>query len=239
MEYYYSSPDKIFEDKNEIEIAGDEYRHLARSLRKKPGDKITFTDGRLNIFYCIIKSIDNEKLTCEIIEKKFNLYEPDIEVELYLGLLKNMNRFEFAVEKCVELGIKKIVPILTEHTIIKKPLSKNKTERLNKIILSAMKQSQRCFLPELSDAITLNEMIEITSNEKNKVILYEFEDTIKKLSHFKPKDKVILCIGPEGGFSEEEIKKFNQNNWNIMSLGDRKLRAETAAVVSVYNILNN
>ena len=237
MEYYCISVEKINIETNEIIVEGDDYRHLSKVLRKKEGDTLVITDGKLNIYECRIILNDAKKIICRIEEKKYNLYEPEINVTLFTAPLKNISRFEFAMEKAVELGVKKIQPVLTEHTIVKNKFSKVKMERFGNIIKRATGQSQRCFLPELENVISFSEMIEITENKKNRIVMYEFSNDNEIILNDNSSDEYYLLIGPEGGFSKNEVNSLSEADWTFKSLGERKLRAETAAIVSLYKIL--
>lgn len=237
MEYYYTTKDKINLEKNSLIIENFEYNHLVKVLRKKNGDKITITDGEYNIYHCEIASINGRQINCDILEKESNLNESKIGVSLYLSILRNPARFEFAVEKAVELGVKSIHPVITDHTVSKSALSNSKLERLNKIMIGAMGQSQRCFLPKLYQSISFLEMIESENGKMNKVVMYECSDDTTKFSYNKNSSETVLLIGPEGGFSINELTLLVESNWQIKSLGRRKLRAETAAIVSLYELL--
>ena len=238
MEYYYTKKENVYQEKNELAVDGFEYKHLVKVLRKKTGDNIIVTDGERNIYHCRIKVIDREKLLCEILNRDFNLYEPEINISLYLSPLRNSDRFEFAIEKAVELGVSSIHPVITEYTVNKSLLNNFKYDRINKIIIGAMGQSQRCLLPELYKVINFHEMLEESLDCKNKIVMYEYSEDKDEVKSEEDSNDIILLIGPEGGFSESEIKHLNNNNWQIKSLGERKLRAETAAVVSVFSIIS-
>lgn len=239
MEYYFAEEKNINRTSGEIIITGFEYKHLAKVLRKKPGDEITLTDGKLNVYACKIEDVNSNAVKCKIEKIQTGLYEPQKKVTLFLSPLKNLSRFEFAVEKAVELGVSKIQPVITEHTIQKNEFSETKKERLRKIIISAMCQSQRCHLPELRESLTLNKMIEQTQNDKIKIVMFEFSKDSGLEETADNGNELDLLIGPEGGFSEKEIELLSGNGWKVKSLGNRKLRAETAAIVSVYKLTGN
>lgn len=237
MEYYYTDKENVDLSRNILVIDDFEYKHLIKVLRKKTGDMITVTDGERNIYHCEISSTDKEKITCNILTKEYNLFEPEINLSLHISPLRNLSRFEFAIEKAVELGVVSVQPVITEHTISKNSISNTKSERLRKIIIGSMGQSQRCFLPELMDTISLNELIKKSEAFQNKIVMYESSDDNSEIK-INGKD-VSLLIGPEGGFSKEEINLLIRNNWQVKSLGKRKLRAETAAIVSIHNLISN
>lgn len=239
MEYYFTDQKNINLDKSELFISDEEFSHLKKVLRKKLGDEITVTDGNYNIYHCTITGINNINITCKINKIESNLFEPEKKIKLYLAQLKNQDRFEFALEKCTELGVYEITPIITENTEKNEPVNETKFKRFSKIIRSAVSQSQRCYLPKLNGSITFNEMLSQTENHTNKIVMYEFSDINSRIEGDFKNDYICLLIGPEGGFSTDEINRLKNNNWSVKSLGSRKLRAETAAVVSVFQILNN
>lgn len=245
MEYYYTPKENVDEEKDRLIIDDFEYRHLAKVLRKKTGDHITITDGCRNIYHCEISEIDSKNIICKILKKEFNKFEPGLDLVLCIAPLRNMDRLEFAIEKAVELGVYCIQPVITEFTVNKKILSDSKIKRINKIIIGAMGQSQRCLLPELLPELSLNDLIKNTLTETNKIVMYESSHPENDLNQTeiqirKEKDKkCYLLIGPEGGFSKNEIELLEKNNWKISSLGERKLRAETAAIVSVFKLISN
>lgn len=238
MEYYYTKKENVDLLRSELLIDDFEFKHLVKVLRKKSGDELTITDGQRNIYYCRIRNIEKNRLICDIERTGFNLSEPETELKLYLAPLRNSSRFEFAVEKAVELGVSSIHPVLTEHTVSKNSFSSSKSERLSRIIIGAMGQSQRCLLPELKSAVTFEKMLEETSGEAAKIVMYEYSDDKKQFVFNNEIKSLSLLIGPEGGFSSNEITKLMNSGWKVKSLGDRKIRAETAAVVSVFYIIN-
>ena len=238
MEYYFTERNNIFENTKELIFTGKGYKHLIKVLRKKRGDQIEVTDGELSVYKCEIESIEKDKIVCNIIRKEFNVNESKRNVALYISHLKNMNRFEMAIEKSVELGVKNIFPVITEHTVNKKCISSIRLNRFKSIIISAMEQSQRCYLPKIHSSLSFDELIKTSDNTKQKIVMYESADSKSKISMNKKEDDVTLLIGPEGGFSKKEIEILKKNNWQVRSLGSRKLRAETAAIVSLYELLN-
>lgn len=239
MEYYYTEKKNIFPDKNELVIDNFEYSHLVKVLRKRVGDEVTITDGESGVYECRIIGIGKDKITCTILSTKFDIFESKHKVHLYLSVLKNSERFEFAIEKAVELGVVSITPVFTERVINKSAFSVNKLKRLNQIILSAMSQSQRCFKPELNSPETFSDMLSKTSEFGNKLAMYEFADENDVININEISGEVHLFTGPEGGFSDKEVLMLSENNWKVLSLGQRKLRAETAAIAALSKILIN
>jgi 16S rRNA (uracil1498-N3)-methyltransferase len=250
LEYYYTNSENIKD--NELIIRDDEAKHLATVLRKKTSENIFVTDGNYNIFECVIKEIKNDSVRCEIKNRTKDENEPSIKIYLFPALLKNPSRFEFIIEKCCEIGVYEINPIITEHVISK---TRDKSARWQQIALSAMKQSRRSYLPKINHPINFSDIINVPKsatadlrligNEEDPVIKREGQiniiaDERPELENISLKDlKAILTdkkeinifIGPEGGFSEKEISLALQSNFNILNLGKRKLRSETAAIV--------
>lgn len=237
MEYYFTSASNIDLQNNKLTLNNFEHKHLIKVLRKKTGDTLKVTDGQRNIFDCKIVKISDDTVVCEILDKKYNVYEPEINLKLFIAPLRNNTRFEFAIEKAIELGSNSIQPVITEFTINKSSFSKTKLERISKIIISAMGQSQRCYLPGFENVICFDDMLKSTKDSPNKIVMYEYADKDKKSLIDKTKKEISLIIGPEGGFSKKEIDILVCNNWQMHSLGDRKIRAETAAIVSIFELL--
>lgn len=238
MEYYYTPPDLVNEKNERLIIEGQEFVHLSKSLRKKLGDEIEVTDGKKNVYKCLIDSVSGKKMECKILEKLDVNTEPEMKLNLYMCLLKNPNRFEFAIEKSVELGVHSITPVISSRCISKQEPGKAKSDRLRSIIISAMCQSQRSFLPSLKNTIEIQKIPEQMKPVSNNIVMYELEDTQNKIPVSEVSNETNLLIGPEGGFSNEEISFLIKNNWHTVSLGKRKFRAETAAIISISKILN-
>lgn len=210
----------------------DESRHIVKVLRKIEGDILHVTNGLGELFYVEIIMASDKKCTVKI-----NTIETQKPTDFYLHLAvaptKMNDRFEWFLEKATEIGIHEITPIICDHSerkIIK-------TERFDKIIQSAMKQSQQCFLPKLNEPISFKAFI----NQKHEGNLYiaHCEETDKKLLKevLTPKEMYTVLIGPEGDFSEKEIETALKNKYIPVSLGNTRLRTETAAVVACHSIV--
>lgn len=234
MEHYYTSKENVSTES--LLILGDEAKHLVKVLRKKPGEEIYVTDGLGNLFKCSIDRFAKESIECKIIEKILTETEPAIKFMLYQSLLKNPDRFEFAIEKSVELGVREIQPIITEFVISK---NKDRTERWNSISLAAMKQSQRVYLPRVKHPMTFAEAI-TSCNSDLKLIAHEkISDVGIGISNLKTdkNNSVALFIGPEGGFSDNEIESALLQGFKLLNLGKRKLRSETAAIYVIAKFM--
>jgi 16S rRNA (uracil1498-N3)-methyltransferase len=171
----------------------------------------------------------------KILDSYKNHNEPDQHVSIAVGLLKNPSRYDFLVEKVTELGVKEIIPLTTSRTIS----FHAKTERWQKLALAAVKQSCRSYLPRISDTINLEELLNKSQNFDRKIIFHEKADHLfsKEKDGNDMKRSTLILIGPEGGFSDEEVELCVKSGFNLYSLGERRLRTETAAIVAASLVL--
>lgn len=237
MEYYFTENKNVDIINSCLLINGFEYKHLIRVLRKKVNDNLTISDGIRNIYKCKIVEITKTDIVCEIVSKDYNLYESELMVNLFVSPLRNSDRFEFLIEKVVELGVFEIFPVISKYTVVKDRFSETKMNRLRKIIVGAMGQSQRCYLPLLHNTVTFENFLGITNEKLNKIVYYEHSDNTIKKQITNSVNEINILIGPEGGFDKDEIEILLKNNWQVESLGERKLRTETAAIISVFEQL--
>lgn len=211
---------------------------ITRVLRLKIGDTFfVFSQGE-DVEVKIL-NIQENNIEGSIINKKKKQTESNINITLYQALLKKDN-FEWVVQKATELGVKKIVPLVTEHTIIRE-ISKNKQARYEKIAIEATEQCGGIKPPEITNPLEYNVTTqEISKKEGVKIIPWEGEK-YNKISEAINKQNIEyhIIIGPEGGFSPEEIEFAKKNNITTVSLGQRILRAETAAIATISLILLN
>jgi len=230
MEYFYAPPGAVTPPT--LTIGGDEFSHLTHVMRMREGDALRAVDGAGHAYDAVITSIGHREALCRITASHERLHEPARTLTLGAGLLKNPSRFDYLVEKSVELGVSRIVPLLTERTIPRQ----GKKERWQKLCIAAMKQSGRCVLPRVEEPVSLERFLAACS-EPLKFIPHQ--DVTEPL----PADAsggtgaVALCIGPEGGFSDAEIDAARAAGFLPVSLGTRRLRAETAAVVACALLL--
>lgn len=204
--------------------------HLNRSLRKKIGDEIIATDGKGNIFKGLITEIKKDLVVAEIVSGSEVVQ--DMKISVACSLLKKDSRFENFVEKATELGIDTIVPLVCKHSI--KHTIKN--DRLEKIIISAAQQSMNANHPKI---LEVHSFIDFISNppEKydEKYIGYAPDRRINKSLEelYNGGSSVCVIIGPEGDFSQEELKLAIETGWIPVSIGEQRLRTETAAMMAV------
>jgi len=227
--YLFYSPD-ISSDKYVLPEA--ESKHCIKVLRLKTGDIIHLTDGMGKL--CETRIIDDniKKCTLEIIRVQKEVGKRNYKIHIAIAPTKNISRFEWFLEKATEIGIDEITPViceLSERKVIK-------TERLNKVITSAMKQSLKTYHPKLNKAIKNIDFIK-NNFKGNKFIAYcsdEYRDTLKDI--YQKGTNALILIGPEGDFSEEEVKKAINTGYTPVSLGESRLRTETAALVACFTV---
>lgn len=236
-EYFYIPAEFIIDQ--HIAIEGDEAKHISRVLRKQPGDRIWVVDGAGKAFEVVIRLVAPEMIECEILYEHHHLHEPDIDVTLAVAQLKNPSRMDWIIEKATELGVRTIIPLQTERTIARSP----KEDRWNNIALAAMKQSGRCILPKITPPKDLEVVLANSSEYDVKLIPYERTDHIlfiaEALKHRKPPRSALILIGPEGGFTDDEVTQAEKAAFTQVSLGRRRLRTETAAIIAVSWVVGN
>ena len=220
---------------NEYFLSEEESRHCARVLRKQAGDYIQITDGCGSFYEAQLTEVSPKKSSF-IIQKSTKIPKPDFCIHIAIAPTKNMDRIEWFVEKAIEIGIDKITFLSTAHS----ERNKINLDRIRKKAISAMKQSVRPFLTKVNDLIKLQHFIEKNSADQ-KFVAHLEELTPTFLNHVaKPSSDYLILIGPEGGFSNEEIELAKLNNFKLVSLGNHRLRTETAGVVatSILNSIN-
>lgn len=221
----------------EVILDDKESKHAIRVLRLKNGDQIQIIDGAGGFYEAKITHASPKKCKLEIAKSVKEFGKKDFHLHIAIAPTKNIDRFEWFLEKSTEIGIDEITPILTEHSERKiiKP------ERLEKILVSAMKQSIKAYLPKLNKFTGFNELV-TNNTSKNKFIAYcdDIEKTHLKDLPLKGEDTVVL-IGPEGDFSPEEIQFASDNGFSVISLGQARLRTETAGIVAchIVNLAND
>lgn len=220
-------------------LSKDDSYHIIMVLRLNiNNEKIIVCDRSGQNFHAEISNHYQNSVEVIIKDRIINDHEPDVHVHLYMSLIKT-EKFELALQKCVEVGVMEITPMITERTIIKVDDSKEarKVERWNKIVQEACKQSNRSYIPVVHNPMRFSECIK--NNHDNMMIAYveENQHNLKEcLSKIKG-NTIQILIGPEGGFSPNEIKKAKDEELLTTHLGSLVLRAETAAIVATSLIL--
>lgn len=224
MELFYNKNISI--KTTQFHLDGIENKHINKVLRKKQGDLIIFTNGKNLKFKVKIIKLSKKSSLFKVLSFEKVLSNKNLHVAI--SILKSPARFEIFLEKAVEIGVSEITPIICKRTLRKRV----KIERCNKIIISALKQSFKYHLPKFNSPIAFKDFIK-SSTEKNKLIATCEELKKKSLSKsFKQSETNVILIGPEGDFTKEELKEAKINKFKFVSLGNSRLRAETAGIMS-------
>ncbi len=214
-----------------IIIAGDDYKHITRSLRKKVGDTLFITDGQGALYEVVIDSI--EKKTIKTIIQKTTQSIKKERLHIAIGVTKIPSRIEMFVEKATEIGIHEISFLEYKHS----EKAKVKMDRLTKIAISAMKQSSQTFLPILHDVQKVEDFIANQSPEF-RFFGHMEKDILSFGEATKGIQEASILIGPEGHFSNQEIELFKSHDWKPVTLGKTRLRVETAGIVAASIFLS-
>ena len=229
-------------DENNITLTGSDARHIGRSLRMKPGEPVTVCCCGID-YNCVIDRITGEDVFLRLLEKVPCAAEPDIELTLFQAVPK-LDKLEFIIQKSVELGVARIVPVLTRRCISRpdpRDFAK-KLPRLNKIAEEAAKQSGRGIIPEVTDMVSLRQMLGMIKSIDKNILLYEEQGGCSfgeaGLSGIR---SASLIIGSEGGFDKEEAEAITAAGAEQVWLGKRILRCETAPItaISILMFLTN
>jgi 16S rRNA (uracil1498-N3)-methyltransferase len=221
---------------SEIILDETESKHAIRVLRLQNGDRVQVINGAGGFYEAEISDAHPKKCKLVIIKSQKEFGKKDFHLHIAIAPTKNIDRFEWFLEKATEIGIDEITPLLSCH-------SERKTvnvERLEKILVSAMKQSLKAYLPKLNETTAFKELV-VSNKTKNKYIAYcdDIRKTHLKNALLGGQDTLIL-IGPEGDFSPEEVNLAIENDFKVVSLGAARLRTETAGIVAchIVNLAN-
>lgn len=209
-----------------------ESRHIVKVLRKTEGDLLYITNGKNSLFEAKIIFANDKRCLVEIISEEKKPKPWDYYLHIAIAPTKNNDRLEWFLEKATEIGIDEITPIICDHSerkIIKK-------ERLDKVVISGMKQSLKFNLPKLNDTVNLNQFIK--QNNQGDLFIAHCENTNKTSlkSQLVLKQHLTILIGPEGDFSTNEITLALKNKFVAVTLGESRLRTETAGISAVHSV---
>ncbi len=216
----------------------EESRHAVRVLRLGVGDEVVVVDGKGSRYRCSMLDPHPDNALVAIREKIEIERSWPCSITLAIAPTKHIDRMEWLVEKLVEIGIDRIVPLKCAHSERKEI----KTERLRKIAVSAMKQSLKTFMPEVSEMLTIKQFLAQDFGEAQLFVGYCDDATERKAltAEYRPGSDVVVLIGPEGDFSPEEIQRARERGFVPVTFGDQRLRTETAALfaTTAIHILN-
>lgn len=222
MNQFYAQPDNI--TSTHLTLKDQEAHHASKVMRLSTGDTIYVTDGQGNRFKAEIEHIRKNELRAVIIEKQ-RFKASVCDVELCLGLIRKRDRLEFAVEKATELGATRISLFRADHT---EPFNV-RFDRVEAAVMSAMKQSLRVFLPRVTSFDSLDDVLN-RDLDKTLILQADAEGERDSDRHQNGTKNLLMVIGPEGGLSKRECELLRVNRARLTSLGDHRLRAETAAL---------
>ena len=222
-------------DSDKAYITGDDARHIGRSLRMRLGDELIVCCGGIE-YNTTIDTISDSEVVCSVISSERSKAEPALSITLYQAMPKG-DKLELIIQKCVELGVCRIVPVLTSRCV-SRPDSKSfekKLTRYQKIAEEAAKQSGRGIIPEISGILSFDKAISDAKELDSAIVCYENGSEPVNNKTVLDKKSIGVFVGAEGGFSEDEIKRLEENGILAVWLGQRILRCETApmAITSI------
>jgi 16S rRNA (uracil1498-N3)-methyltransferase len=235
---FHAPPDRFASDRLTVTLASDETRHLRDVLRLKRGDEVFVFDGEGREYACVIEQVGRDAATLKVSEEVAPARpESTLRLTLAVALLKG-EKLDLVVQKATELGVWRIVPVLTKLADVRlrdEQDAMRRTARLSRIALEAAKQSGRARVPSIGAPATFQSLIEATSTDVEGWRLMFAERDGRSLTETlkQPAERrraVTALVGSEGGWTDEEIAEARQSGWSIVTLGGRTLRAETAAI---------
>ena len=238
MPHFFIKSDNV---KDNVVIINDRenYRHIARALRAKVGEKLLLIDEGQMQYETVISKITNNEIFCEI--KNAYHSKRDLEFDIYLAQSPLRSDAQLTVmEKATELGVRGVYPCITDNCAVKKDVAQAKTEKWQKVMYEASKQCERAKIPTCFEITTLDNVIK---QSFDRIIVFGERSTEQSLKQYLTKlpikkgEKILVIIGPEGGFSEREFSFFQKKHLPLISLGDLILKAETAVITALGDII--
>lgn len=236
MHQFFVAPEQININDKSVIIVGADVNHVKNVLRMKPGEEISVSNGRDGREYrCGIRSVEEDRIVCELRFVKEDKVELPSRVYLFQALPK-ADKMELIVQKAVELGVYKIIPVAAKRCIVKLDDKKavSKIQRWQAIAESAAKQSKRAVIPEVTRVLDFAEAVREASAMDVRLIPYELAENMAKtkerMGSLQPGQEIAVFIGPEGGFEESEIALAMAGGVEPITLGKRILRTETAGL---------
>ena len=234
---FFAPPEAVTD--STITFSESESHHASRVLRIQSGEEVAVVDGEGNWYRASIEILGRKKMVGTILEHKSDVGEPGYTLTVAVGTLKNVSRFETFLEKAVELGVSHVTPVVTKRS----EKSRIKRKRAEGIITSAMKQSGRSRRTGLDEPLKFRKWMKQlpVKGEEFRAICHEGASETQSmeatLSKSVSQRNMLILVGPEGGFTEEELNQAVDKGFVVVSLGPRCLRTETAAIVSAATIM--
>ena len=217
-------------------LTGEEAHHAARAARRKEGEIIWLVDGRGTAYEARVESAGKDRVECTVLRTFPDWGEPNVSVTLAAAPVKG-GRFDTVVEKAVELGANHIIPLETAHSVVKNP-SEGKLSRWRSLARAATKQCRRSRVPEITGGMTMDELIWSVHEYDHVFVAWVGESRRSLADYGHLTGRVLVVIGPEGGFTDEEVDALRNAGAESVTLGPRRLRAETAAIVALTLVLD-
>ena len=235
MKRFFVEPYQISEEAHQIHIQGTDVNHIKNVLRMKPGEDLWVSDGAGKEYHCTIEELREEEILLHILYAQEPDYELPNRICLFQGLPKG-DKMEFIIQKAVELGAAKIIPVEMRRCVVKLDSKKaeKKVARWQQIAESAAKQSKRMCIPQIHEVVSFADALHEAKELDILLIPYELakgiEETRRIIGSIEPGRSIGIFIGPEGGFEEEEVEQALQAGAQPVTLGRRILRTETAGM---------
>ena len=239
MYHFFVSEEQINGENAYIE--GSDVNHIVNVLRMKPGEELLISVKGDWDYLCKIVDIETDRVNLKVLES-MEQRELPVNITLLQGIPKS-DKLEMIIQKAVELGVSEIIPVKTKRVVVKIDEKKadTKVNRWNAIAESAAKQSKRSIIPKVSEPMSIDNALEIVKDFGVKLIPYENADGIDKtrkiLDSMDKTKNIAVCIGPEGGFEEAEVERIKNSGFEVITLGKRILRTETAGLALLSNIM--
>ena len=219
----------------------DTFNHLAKSLRIRKNEKILLIDENQIQYETTVQNVDNKSITVEV----NNQYKSKRELAFKLYLAQSPLRSDaqnFVIEKSTELGVDGVYPVYTDNCALATSVIEKKISKWQRIMFEASKQCERAYIPTCYELTNLNEIIKLQNNGYKVIAFCERLADLTlhqycKKTPIKENDKLIVIIGPEGGFSQKEFEMFKENNVSMLTLGNLILKADTAVTIALGNII--
>jgi len=245
---FYVNPENVRRDS--LKIVGEEAKHIATVLRHQKGETIDVVDGCGTRYKVLIQDLGKDYVEGKVLSKKRRENEPVAHLTLAQAICKG-TKMDFLIEKATEIGVSTIIPILTKNTVVKmgktaeedgsaSPSTKSKMERWRRVAIASMKQSLRSILPDIQNPIKFDDLLPkittfdlslIASLEKGAKSLREYDELKRRSRNKEALHNVLIMVGPEAGFTADELSKAKAFGAIPITLGSRRLRAETAGIV--------
>ncbi|EGO63309.1 16S rRNA (uracil(1498)-N(3))-methyltransferase [Acetonema longum] len=223
-----------------VYIYGEDAHHITRVLRLSPGDTIEIVGRDGEAALGSIASADPKEVEVQLRARLAGSHEPSVEVILAQGLPKG-DKMDFIIQKTVELGVGKIIPWTGQHSVVQynKDKEAGRVSRWQKIAAEAAKQCKRNRIPAVEPVQTLADILAQADRNTLKIMFYEQERVLglKQVLSDQKRNSFLLLVGPEGGFSADELNLCRQHNVNVTTLGPRTLRTETAALAGITAVM--